>query len=83
LRALGVSKWAGVLAFCAARGLDAGRVLAVGDSDNDVELLEGACFALAVADASAAVLACADQVLAPASEGGWAEIVELLGLSGG
>jgi hypothetical protein len=36
-----------------------------------------------VADASAAVLACADQVLAPASEGGWAEIVELLGLSGG
>jgi hypothetical protein len=82
-RALGVSKWAGVMAFCAARGLDAGRVLAIGDSDNDVELLEGACFALAVADASAAVLACADQVLAPASEGGWAEIVELLGLSGG
>ena len=82
-RALGVSKWAGVLAFCAARGLDAGRVLAIGDSDNDVELLEGAGFALAVADASAAVLACADQVLAPASEGGWAEIVELLGLSGG
>jgi len=78
----GVSKWSGVLAFCALKGLDADRVLAIGDADNDVELLEGASLALAVADATAAALACADRVLPPASEGGWAEIVELLGLSG-
>lgn len=53
-RPLGVSKWSGVLAFCAAKGLDAGRVLAIGDADNDVELLEGASLALAVADATEA-----------------------------
>lgn len=81
-RPLGVSKWSGVLAFCDAQGLDAGRVLAIGDADNDVELLEGASLALAVADATPAVLAIADRVLPPASEGGWAEIVGLLGLSG-
>ena len=81
-RPLGVSKWSGVLAFCDAQGLDAGRVLAIGDADNDVELLEGASLALAVADATPAVLAIADRVLPPASEGGWAELVGLLGLSG-
>ena len=81
-RSLGVSKWSGVLAFCAAQDLDAGRVLAIGDADNDVELLEGACLALAVADATTAALASADRVLPPAREGGWAEIVGLLGLSG-
>jgi hypothetical protein len=45
-----------------------------------VELLEGASLALAVADASAVALQCADIVVAPASEGGWAGIVEVLGL---
>jgi len=81
-RPLGVSKWSGVLAYCAARGLDAGRVLAIGDADNDVELLQGASIALAVADGTEAALANADRVLPPASEGGWAEIAGLLGLSG-
>ena len=81
LRPLGVSKWSGVLAYCAARGIDAGRVLAVGDADNDVELLTAAQLGLAVVDGTPATLASADRVLAPASEGGWAEIVELLGLS--
>jgi hypothetical protein len=81
-RPLGVTKWAGVVAFCAARGLDSRRVMAVGDADNDVELLEGASFAVAVADATPALLEHADRVLSPASEGGWAEIVGLLGLSG-
>ncbi len=82
-RPLGVSKWSGVLAFCAAKGLDAGRVLAVGDADNDVELLEQASIALVVADGTEAALACADRVLAPADEGGWVEVPGLLGLSGG
>jgi hydroxymethylpyrimidine pyrophosphatase-like HAD family hydrolase len=80
-RPVGVTKWAGVLAFCAAHGLDARHVLAIGDGDNDAELLEGASVAAAVADASAAALQLADHVLAPASEGGWAEILPLLGLS--
>ncbi len=57
-------------------------MLAIGDADNDLELLEGASLALAVADGTPAVLARADRVLAPASEGGWAEIVGLVGLPG-
>ncbi len=82
IRPLGVSKWSGVLAFCDAKGFDAGRVLAIGDADNDVELLEGASFAFAVADATEAALARADRVLPSASEGGWAGILGLMGLSG-
>ena len=81
-RPLGVNKWTGVLSFCSSRGLDPDHVLAIGDADNDLELLEGASLALAVADGTPAVLARANRVLAPASEGGWAEIVGLVGLPG-
>ena len=56
LRPLGVSKWSGVVAFCELKGLDTTRVLAIGDADNDIELLEEASLAVAVADASAVVL---------------------------
>lgn len=80
--ALGVSKWDGALGFCAARGLDPNRVLAIGDADNDLEMLENAAIALAVADASPAALERADRVVALASEGGWAEILDLLRLAG-
>jgi len=82
-RPLGVSKWSGVVAFCALKGLDADRVLAIGDADNDIELLERASVAVAVADATPAVLERADRVLPPASEGGWADLLEVLGLPGG
>jgi len=81
LRPFGVHKWAGVLAYCAATGRDATRVLAVGDSDNDLELLEGAALSFATADGSATALEHSDHLLAPPSEGGWAEILEFLGLS--
>jgi hydroxymethylpyrimidine pyrophosphatase-like HAD family hydrolase len=57
-------------------------VLAIGDADNDTELLDGASLALAVADGTPAILERADHVLAPAKEGGWAEVVQLLGLPG-
>lgn len=81
-RPLGVNKWAGVVEFCAHWGLDSGRVLAIGDADNDVELLEGAAFALVVADATPAALARADQVTAAAKDGGWAELLQFVGLPG-
>ncbi len=80
-RPLGVHKWAGVLSYCAARGRDPTRVLAIGDSDNDVELLDGAAIAVVVADGSPVALERADHVVAPAAEGGWAGILERLGLS--
>ena len=74
-----VSKWNGVLAFCADQGLDPGRILAVGDGANDLELLEGAAVACAVTTASPAVLARADHVLGPPSSGGWAGVLDLVG----
>ena len=52
----GVSKWAGVLAFCAAVGCSPDDVLAVGDNTNDVPMLEAAAWPLAVAGSSAARL---------------------------
>jgi hydroxymethylpyrimidine pyrophosphatase-like HAD family hydrolase len=74
-----VSKWNGVLAFCADQGLDPGRILAVGDGANDLELLEGAAVACAVTTASPAVLARADHVIGPPASGGWAAVLEMVG----
>jgi hydroxymethylpyrimidine pyrophosphatase-like HAD family hydrolase len=74
-----VSKWSGVLAFCADQGLDPGRILAVGDGANDLELLEGAAVACAVATAGPAVLARADHVIGPPASGGWAAVLDMVG----
>ena len=79
VRPPGISKWSGVLAFCADQGIDPGRVLAIGDGANDLELLEGAAVACAVATAVPAVLARADHVLGPPSSGGWAGVLDLVG----
>jgi hydroxymethylpyrimidine pyrophosphatase-like HAD family hydrolase len=79
VRPPGVSKWSGVLAYCATHGIDPGRVLAVGDGANDLELLEGAAVACAVATATPAVLARADHVVGPPGTGGWADVLDLVG----
>ena len=60
-----ISKWSGVLAYCAEQGIDPARVLAVGDGANDLELLDGAAVACAVATATPDVLARADHVIGP------------------
>ncbi len=78
VRARGTSKWEGVAAYCAVAGLDERGVLAVGDGENDLELLAGAAVACVVADACEQALDAADHVIPPASEGGWAEILALL-----
>lgn len=77
VRPHGVSKWEGVLAWCADQGLDPDRVLAVGDGENDLELLSAAAVACAVSDGSDAALALADHVIAPPGEGGWSQILDL------
>ena len=74
----GQSKWDGVLALCAARGLDPTRVVALGDGPNDVELLGAAALALVPEDAHPAALALADVVIAPPERGGWAQVLDLL-----
>ena len=74
----GVSKWAGVLAFCAAVGCSPDDVLAVGDNTNDVPMLEAAAWPLAVAGSSAARLLPEVPTIEPPARDGWAEIPALL-----
>jgi hydroxymethylpyrimidine pyrophosphatase-like HAD family hydrolase len=74
----GQSKWDGVQAFCRAEGLDSGRVLAVADGPNDLELLDHAALRAVPAVAHPAALERADHVLPPASDGGWAEVLDLI-----
>jgi hypothetical protein len=75
---VGLSKWIGVEVYCERRGIDASRVLAIGDGPNDVELLEGAAIAVVPEDAHASALALADHVVASTRDGGWATILDLV-----
>jgi len=79
VRPPGISKWSGVLAYCAEQGIDPGRVLAVGDGANDLELLDGAAVACVVDTAPPAVLARADHLIGPPASGGWAAVLGLVG----
>lgn len=72
----GQSKWDGVLAFCAAEGLDPGRVLALGDGSNDIELLAGAAVALVPKVAHPSALAHADHVIPAAADAGWTAVLD-------
>jgi len=74
------SKWDGVVSFCTAHGLDANAVLALGDGPNDVELLQNAAIAAVPCDAHARAQQHADHIIGRAIDGGWADILELLGL---
>jgi hydroxymethylpyrimidine pyrophosphatase-like HAD family hydrolase len=82
IRPPGVSKWSGVLAYCAEQGIDPGRILAVGDGANDLELLDGAAVACVVDTAPPVVLARADHLIGPPASGGWAAVLSVLDLLG-
>jgi hydroxymethylpyrimidine pyrophosphatase-like HAD family hydrolase len=58
--ARGVSKWTGVLAYCTRYGIDTARVLAIGDDDNDVSMIDNACIGIAMTHASRAARAVAN-----------------------
>ncbi len=72
----GVTKGSG-LAFVAARlGLDLDRVIAFGDGENDVELLEAAGFGVAVSGAHTRLLEVADATCPGPAEEGVAALIE-------
>lgn len=73
------SKWDGVLAYCRIHGIDPGGVVAMGDGPNDVELLGNAAVSLVPEPAHPAALERADRVIASPLDGGWAEVLDLLG----
>lgn len=77
VRPRGISKWTGILSFCAARGLDPARTLAVGDGENDVEMLAAAAVSCTFEGSSPGPLARAGHVLPPAADGGWPALAAL------
>lgn len=74
----GASKWLGTERYCQLRHLDPGRVLAVGNGENDLDLLSRASIACVVRDGAPEALALADHVIDPADQGGWAEVLDLV-----
>jgi Cof subfamily protein (haloacid dehalogenase superfamily) len=73
-----VTKASGLQFVVEQLALDAERTIAFGDGENDVELLEWACFGVAVANAHPRVLAAADWVCPSAAEEGVAQVIEAL-----
>ncbi|MEM1415593.1 MAG: HAD family hydrolase [Myxococcota bacterium] len=71
------TKETAVAAWCTARGLSSGGVLAVGDGGNDLGLLAWAGLSVAVRGSACAAVG-ADALIDPPSTGGWAQLLELL-----
>jgi Cof subfamily protein (haloacid dehalogenase superfamily) len=71
-----VTKGTGMAFLAEHLGVSAERTVAFGDGENDVELLEWAGYAVAVANAHDRVLAVADFVCPPAAEEGVAAVLE-------
>jgi hydroxymethylpyrimidine pyrophosphatase-like HAD family hydrolase len=74
----GISKWAGIVAFCAVAGIPADDVLAVGDGTNDLEMLAAAAWPLTIQGSRAAARLPAVPSIPPPEAEGWAEIPGLI-----
>lgn len=74
--AAGVSKASGLARVAGRLGIDAADVLAVGDGDNDREMLRWAGHGIAMGQAPDTVRAEADEVTAPVTADGLAEALE-------
>ena len=70
-----VSKWTMVAAYCADRGLENGRVAAIGDGLNDVELVREAALGIAMGNADRRVIEVADRMTSDCAEDGVAEAI--------
>ncbi|HUZ70517.1 MAG TPA: HAD hydrolase family protein [Candidatus Saccharimonadales bacterium] len=77
---LAVSKAAACEIVCARFGSTLADAVAIGDAPNDVELLDAAGFAVAVASSRPEVLAAADATCARPEDGGVADVLRALGL---
>lgn len=76
--AAGVDKGMGLLHLCELLGIAPARVLAIGDSDNDIPLLQQAGFGVAMGNATPGVLAVADYVAPSVAEDGAAVALQTL-----
>lgn len=71
----GVNKGAALASLCARIGTDLSRTIAVGDGDNDIEILEKAGLGIAMANANPSILALADKKVADNESGGCAQAI--------
>ncbi|MGD0194250.1 MAG: HAD family hydrolase [Candidatus Dormibacteria bacterium] len=76
-----VSKGAACEIVCERLGLTLADAVAIGDAPNDIEMLTGAGYAVAVASSRPEVLAVADATCALPEDGGVADVLEALGLA--
>lgn len=74
--ARGVSKGSALDALCTRLAIDRARTLAIGDNENDLQLLEAAGVAGCPGDGTASARAAADYVCCPAYEGAFADFCE-------
>ncbi len=72
----GFSKANGVAKLCELTGADPGKVIALGDYYNDLELFRAAAFSVAVGDAPEEVRNAADMVTGRCLDGGVADVLE-------
>ena len=76
ISASGVTKASGLAWVCRELGVDPEKVVAFGDMPNDVPMLNWAGHGVAMANAHEDLLAVADEVTAPNSEDGVAQVLE-------
>jgi Cof subfamily protein (haloacid dehalogenase superfamily) len=76
ISAAGVTKASGLAWVCDRLDVDPGRVVAFGDMPNDVPMLDWVGHGVAMANAHEDLLAVADEVTAPNSEDGVAQVLE-------
>jgi hydroxymethylpyrimidine pyrophosphatase-like HAD family hydrolase len=76
--AAGVDKGLGVLHLCESLNINPQRVLAIGDSDNDIPMLEAVGFGVAMGNSSPGVLAVAQYTAPPVEADGVAVALQEL-----
>lgn len=76
INASGVSKAKGLSTLCAHLGIDLAECMAVGDADNDVEMLKAVGFGVAMGNALPVVKAAAGAVMSDCNHDGCAEAIE-------
>ena len=70
--------WDGVVAYCAAHGIDSTKVMAVADGPNDIELLTNAAVRVVPKVAHPSALELASAIIPAAQDAGWSEVPSLL-----
>lgn len=72
------SKWTGICQWLEHHNIGLDAVLAVGDNDNDLEMLQHAALSLAVESGSSAAIATAQYLIGAPQQGGWASVLDYL-----